>query len=569
MATRAYTSPGVSVAETISPSLAPLIAGPSIIAIVGAARGEQTASERLILTGTDAIPLRYSGVQTASVVVRSSITGETLNAGNYSITQSGDPDTTIVGDETFTITRRPSPSTAPTVANTGTGTLSGTYTYAYSFVNAGGETGIGPRSVDVTFDGTQSANLTAIAVGPAGTTARNVYRAKVVGGVTGTFHLVATIGDNVTTTLSNENTTDVVADAAATPKTGIADGDTVIITYDYTDHHYYEPTYVTDYDDIVDKYGDPFDADGNISSKLSFAARIAFQNGASEIVALASESDTDQSISDAFEKLEEDQAVRLIAVASGSSAVHTALAAHVTAMNTQGYYRQAIVGRDGSAVAIDPETLRAAAQGLNSEAVILVSPASFIMQNPITGRNMFVGGQYAAAGVAGMFAARDVQVSLTRKSLAGFLGLGDRRTATQQSIDSQSGLFVFLDRGGVLQVRHQVTTAVRNSNTAEASVVRAKYEMAHRLRDTLDGAVVGQVIPAAEVPLVVAGIVSGVLEELLIEGAIHGYGQAKARLLETDATTVEVRFEYRPAFPINNVVVRFTINTSTGDFEVV
>ena len=49
MAVKAYSSPGVTVTETVNPSLAPLLANPSIVAIVGAARGFQSASERLVL----------------------------------------------------------------------------------------------------------------------------------------------------------------------------------------------------------------------------------------------------------------------------------------------------------------------------------------------------------------------------------------------------------------------------------------------------------------------------------------------------------------------------------------
>lgn len=572
MAVRAYNSPGVSVTETISPSLAPLLANPSTICIVGAASGEQSATERLILSGVTEYTLRNTGIDTGSVVVKLASTNEVLDNANWDLTAGTDPDATVTGDEPFTISRVPSPSVAPVVANTGTGALNGVYVYAVSYVNPDGTTGIGPASSPTTFNGTQGADLTGIPVDASSgnnTSARNVYRAKVVGGITGPFHLVATIGNNSATTLDDEATIDAVADAAATPVTGIADGDTVIVSYDYTDQNYYQPTIFDDYDDIVDKYGEPFDSDGNIDSKLSFAARLAFQNGASEIVALAALSDSDSDLEDSFSKLEDDSSIRIIAVASASPAVHAALAAHVANMNSIGLYRQAVVGRDGSSVAIPAATLRAAAEAYNNEAVIYVSPANFVLQNPITGRDTNVGGHWASAGVAGMFAARDVQVPLTRKTLAGFSGLGDRRTSIEQALDSAAGLFVILDKGGVLQVRHQVTTAVQNINTAEASVVRAKYDMAHRLRDALDGSIVGQVLPETDAPLAVQSVVSGILEQMVLEGAISSYGNVKARLLDTDATTIEARFEYRPAFPINNVIVRFTINSSSGDFTIV
>jgi hypothetical protein len=256
----------------------------------------QVASERLILSGTTAVALRNTGISTGSVVVKLGSTGEVLNAGNYVVVQGSDPDSTVTGDEPYTIARFAGPSVAPVASNAGTGTLNGTYRYAVSFVNAAGETGIGPATSDTVFNGSQGANLSGVPLGATGTTSRNIYRSKVTGGVAAAYHLVATIANNSATTLSNETTLDATADSAATPKTGIADGDTVVVSYNYTNNHYYDPTYLSDYDDVVDKYGAPFDSSGNIVSPVSFAARLAFQNGASELVLLAATANTDQAL---------------------------------------------------------------------------------------------------------------------------------------------------------------------------------------------------------------------------------------------------------------------------------
>jgi hypothetical protein len=74
------------------------------------------------------------------------------------------------------------------------------------------------------------------------------------------------------------------------------------------------------------------------------------------------------------------------------------------------------------------------------------------------------------------------------------------------------------------------------------------------------------VVPQARAPGIVQAAVLGILEQLVIEGSIDSYAAIKARLLQGDPTTVEVRFEYTPAYPINNVNVVFTINTNTGEF---
>jgi hypothetical protein len=566
LAIRAYNSPGVTVTETINPALAPLIANPSLVCLVGAAAGEQSATERIYLTGTTAVQLRYSGVDTNSLVVYDGVTGNVINAGNYEIDQSADPNNTLAGDETYTITRVPGPegSGATPVAVTGTGTLTGTFVYAYSFVNAAGESGLSPASNQIVL-ANQGANLSNISVGPTGTTARNLYRAPVVNGAIGSYSLIGTIANNTGTTLTGET----AAATTVTPQSGIANNATVVVSYNFTDQFYFEPTLFSDYDDIETKYGTAFDSDGNINSPLSYAARISFQNGASEIVLLAAQPSasqvSDSDIATALSKLESDESIQMIGVVTGGTSVHAALSAHLTAMGSQGKFRMGVVGRDTTTTPLSAQQLRDS-QAYNNEALVMVSPGSFKTVNPQTGREVAVGGQYAAAGVIGMFAARDVHIPLTRKTLAGFTDLGEKRSATEMALDSMAGLMVIETKNGVLRVRHGVTTAAGNVNTREASVVRAKYDMALRLRSTLDG-IVGIVAPVQDAPGIVSSLVSGVLAQLVSEQTISSYQNVKARLLPSDLTTVEVKYEYTPSYPINNISIIFTINTQTGDLS--
>jgi hypothetical protein len=534
--------------------------------LLGPAAGEQHATERLVLTSTTPVTLRYTGIQTSSVVVLLATDGSTVNPGNYKIVQGADPNTGVTGDEPYTIERDTIPATGPNVALGGAGVLTGTYQYAVSFVNARGETQTGPNSPTIT-PTSQAVNLTAIALGPTGTSARNIYREKVVSGVGQGKRLVATIADNTTTTLTNENTSDATAATAAQPVVGINSGDTVLVSYDYTDQNYYAPTLLNNYDDIVDKYGAPFDSNGNISSQLSFSARFLLLNGASEVLCTAVTGQTSTDYAAGLEKLESQPDVRLVTASDGSSSVNGALVSHADKMNAQGLYRQAVVGQDGSSTSIPATTLRSSAKAYNNEAVMLVSPASFAIVNPVTSRPLNIGGQYVANAVAGMWAGRDVQFPLTRRTVAGFSAINDIRTASDLALDSASGLLVVESLGGVMRVRHSVTTAVGSVNTAEGSVVRAKYDMAHRLKSTLDSAVVGVVVAADRAPLLVQGVVAGVLDTMILEGAINSYSDVVARTLTGDPTTVEVRFQYLPAFPINNIIVRFTVNTQSGDLS--
>jgi len=559
----AYVSPGVTIIENVTPSIAPTLASPQIVALVGDAEGKQTTTQSVTLTGTTPVALSRTGVDESSAVVRD-YTGKIVGSGSYTVVETSDPNAGIEGDEISSITRVASPSAAPTLASSGAG-LTGTYSYVVTFVNAGGETGPSPESSTIVLSN-QGVNLTGVVVGAAGTTARNIYRKKSAGSnADGTFHLVGTIADNSTTTFS-DTVDDATASAGVDAPAGIESGDTVSITYDYTDVTYYQPTLMSNYGDIAHKYGSPYDEDGNINSDLSFAARLMFLNGASEVLCVAAKSGAQADLQDALEFLESDPTVRIVVVADGSSGSLAALNAHVSSMNNIGYYRIGVAGRDGTSTSITQQNLRDSAKAINYEGVRLVSPTSFTMQNPVTGNDMNVGGQWVASAIAGMYAARDVQIPLTRKSLSGFTGINDLRTGSEQVLDSSAGLLAINLLGGVLFVRHDITTAVGSVNTREASVVRAKYEMATRLKSALDSGVVGLTAPTSRALLVVRSVITGVLEQMILEQAINGYANVTARIANADPTTVEAQFQYDPAYPINNIVVTFSINTQTGTF---
>lgn len=88
------------------------------------------------------------------------------------------------------------PPGAAVAAPTGIGNLNGTYQYKLTFVTANGET-TGGTTFSATTSGSQQMSIAFIPTGPAGTTARKIYRTA-AGGADGTQKLVTTINDNTT-----------------------------------------------------------------------------------------------------------------------------------------------------------------------------------------------------------------------------------------------------------------------------------------------------------------------------------------------------------------------------------
>lgn len=127
----------------------------------------------------------------------------------------------------------PKPSSAPSAALAGAGAgnvNNGTHAYTYSYIINGVETGESAPSgvvtvVDHTVNGQVS--VTGITTGPSGTTARRVYRT--IAGNTGNRLLVATIADNVTTTL-----TDNIADGSLGVQAVVQTDDTLATSVSMT-----------------------------------------------------------------------------------------------------------------------------------------------------------------------------------------------------------------------------------------------------------------------------------------------------------------------------------------------
>lgn len=568
----AYSSPGVTVTESNNPALAAILAAPNGIAILGDGQGFQSATEAVELVGTSYTALNNPGVVESSISIINVTQGYAAVTSGTFLVDSTDPDPTIDGNEVYSI-RRIVPPTVPTSSGSVSGDLNGTYEYVVTFMTSRGETGHSP-ALSVT--GNNKWFQVGIPINTDATvtaTSRKIYRRKVdASGILGTFRYVGTAPDNL-----NYTFTDSVTDTAITTTptsypaapNGIDSGDNLRVTYNYTDKNYYEPTIFNNFSDAVAKYGDPFNATtGEISSELTFAIRMAFLNGATEVIGVARKGDDVNYVS-ALEKLLDIEEIAFVAVASGNEDDHDAVVAHCRSAEQYGLYRQCILGLDGTVDSYTIQDLRTKAKAYGADAdiaekVMLVSPASFNILNPVTLKQYAVGAQYAASALLGMFASRDAVVPLTRKLVAGFSTPNETRTIQTAAGDSNAGLCLIEYKGGNFRVRHSVTTAITDSNKREASVVRAKYALAYEVKNGLEG-LIGLTASQDEIPLIVDARLTNILSQLVGGGLISSYANVSSRVID-NPTTVECRFEYTPIYPLNNINVVFTINTQSGGF---
>lgn len=410
-------------------------------------------------------------------------------------------------------------------------------------------------------------------------------------------------GYTVAATASNP--TQVVFDATAhtvarnpTATSPVPDGATVYVTYTYTPVDFFRPILLDNMTDIEARFGSAFDSTGAaINSRLTLGAQVAFENGAQQIVLLplfynnagTRQQPTDAQVaasatwSDNFVALRDIPDINVIVPIVGQSdanvgdsnalAIEQTLQDHIHFQKTEQQYIIGVVGEDSSASTSVAQaatlqnhatTIAGRYGGSDAEDMVFVSPSKFTRVLPTGSAEIAVGGQYVACAIAGMLAARDVSQTLTRKIVSGFHLVADARTKAQMNTDASNGLCVIYQRNGAVTVRHAITTDTSSTIKREISIVRAKHRVIESVRDTIDNQIIGQVIADGDAPSVVASTIGAVLEQLKQLGDIVGYSDVQARTLTLDPTTIEVRFSYRPAFPVNYVNVVFSLDLTTG-----
>jgi hypothetical protein len=493
----AYRQPGVSVDETVTPQISPILAAPALVALVGLAQGFQTRTDQFVISGTGATAL--PGLPAGAALQSATSVKDALNPSKGAADGSG---YTVTTDYTI---------------NAANGTI--------SRVGAG------------------------------------------------------TIPDN---TLIN-------------------------VTYRYLANDYFAPIRLYDMGAVETRFGSALDATGTaINSPLSYAASIAFENGAASVVCQplfvrstpgdptstatqpnATQAAASSSWSDTLYILRDIEDINVIVPILGQSqanvndstmlSVFQVVQDHCFFMQQQDQYIISVNGEDASAsssvaqkatLQSHANTLRGRYGGALAEQTVLVSPAKYARSLPLFGQTITVGGQYAAAAIAGMLASRPVSAALTRKVISGFNKVTDPRDLNEKNADAAAGLLVIEDRRGTITVRHSITLDQSNAARRELSVVRAKHRMIESVRDTIDRQIIGNIIADDNAPGIVRSTIVGVLEQLRQGRDLVDYTGVQARLLSLDPTTIQVTFSYRPAFPLNYVNIQFSIDMTANSVTV-
>lgn len=351
----------------------------------------------------------------------------------------------------------------------------------------------------------------------------------------------------------------------------LLEGDDIQVSYSYTNDNHFEPHTFFDYTDVQSFYGRPFTQDGEIQSELSLAARIAFMNGAQQIVCVAVDPENTSApalseYEDALQKLEGHMDISIVVPATGMRQIQDSVTSHVRVQSNNNYERRAIVGRDGSETPVPPQQLISDAETIRERRVMLVGPASLKFFSSDLNREIAIGGQFLAAAVAGVAAALAPAEPITRKPVTGFIGSSNEESDGQKNRMAQSGVAVVeKSRNSTFRMRHGVTTDPSTVLTREWSIIGQQDRMVQQMKGYLDAdGLVGTMINDLTLVNIKASA-EAALQSLTRDNSIRDYRDLKVRQVESSPDVVEVSFEWRASLPLNYILVRFALNTSTGD----
>lgn len=390
---------------------------------------------------------------------------------------------------------------------------------------------------------------------------------------------------------TNQNyTTSIVLSEGSTT----SEGTVVFVSYNYQTPSYFTPQAFTSFEDVKAFYGEPVNltpqTPGDTSyqailSPLSLAAQIAFLQNAGSLVTVAVPAPTGGSAGSRSTALRNNIAAGYALIASNYDVnvvipvTYTILDAdaegaaldlknHVETCSADGFYRIGFIGFDPPPTGDVNTASNVIATAIADQRVILVagSGQGVSYYNGQANQYLTLGDGYLAVACGGELATQQVQMPLTMKYIDGFKQLvGQPLSTAAKNVLSNAGVCVIQpDRYGNLQVRHGTTTLRTNVNTREISLIRAKDAMLEVVQSGVEqSGLIGSPVTATTLTSIQATVTS-MLELCVTTGVILGYQNVTVTQTSVDPSVVTVTFAYQPAYPLNYIVISFTINVATG-----
>lgn len=360
-------------------------------------------------------------------------------------------------------------------------------------------------------------------------------------------------------------------------KTKTIDPVNYYVSYDYDrdpGDYYLEKTFFQN-QEVIKEFGP-----ANEVNSLSLAATLAFQNGASMVRLIQMDDTNDWTRAyDRLERFETNYICPLTTMSTvsdgdGSSSPtqqqylntvqilleglqHSQKMSSILQKKERTIWGSNLRGRDVDGMIFD-------AQNLNSDRTVYVGPTSalkeFTDSATLDKFDLELDGCFIAAACLGLRLGQpDVAVSLTRKNITGFKRLASGfLSEVEKDLLGGNGVFLLNDTGALQKVRHAVTTNPSNALKQEQSVRDIADYISKTTRDGLDTLFIGRKLLTNAVTDIKQAT-KEILEGAKSSNIITAISDLSVNRDELEPRTVNVRFKISPVFPINWILIEFSL----------
>lgn len=252
-----------------------------------------------------------------------------------------------------------------------------------------------------------------------------------------------------------------------------------------------------------------------------------------------------------------------------NTGIQSVLKDHVTFMSTTEERNERIAIVSGPVSELYTTSIanaQALQGGAGAERMVYIWPTGIYYQDPVLRSQVILDGTYTACACAGILAGNDAATPLTRQVLSGFIDVTQHVTRTLANSIAQNGITVIENNPTQgLRVRHGLTCDPTYPETQEISVVRQVDFVAQTVRDALDLGFIGTKIVPNTVSAVTS-VTTSTLTTLVNNQIIYGFKNVSAMIDPSLPTQIDVRFDIRPAYPLNYIQITLSVDSTLSGF---
>lgn len=307
---------------------------------------------------------------------------------------------------------------------------------------------------------------------------------------------------------------------------------------------------------------------GVLTSPLTAAAKLAFDNGATSILIVQATTGSNADLQTAIDKLNQEDVDLVIVPQATNTTLQNYLKLHVTNQSSPSQRHERVTFLSGTALTNSVAEMTGMAASFASKRVTMLAPSAIITTFTDSANtqdlDMLLPSTYAAAAYAGNCTNPDFDVAepRTRKALAGITNLSTfNYTATQKDLLGGGNVTVLETVSGVITIRHAVTTDNTNVNTLTQSVVFQIDDFNKNLRLLLDKTYIGTKI-TSQTPSAIATTIEKFGTQRKAEQLIANIRGIAVVQDTTDPRTMKVTYSLAPIYPDEYIDISFTLTTT-------